>query len=288
MLFDFLKPFYYNLEKKVAAKSIPHVADIAGRMKLADFRVPESSSTSSIFDHSAWDAVLKRHVKVGAGEYGDVKKVNVVDYDGVTKDSDFAAYMDSLSKAQPDSLPGPEQLAFWMNAYNAACIHLLVKSDESRKEKLTSINQLTDDSGPVWEKEAAVIGGKGVSLNYIEHEMLRKKWAEPAVHGCIVCASASCPDLRPEAFVAAKLRAQMDDQMRGWLSNDTKGLALRDNKLTLSRIFLWFADDFNGTDGLCTFLPQFVDDEKVVQKIQKTKNAGQIRYFEYDWTMNRA
>ena len=125
-----------------------------------------------------------------------------------------------------------------MNAYNALCIGLLVDDMRTRGvgTPTASINDLGTKKAdpkngvPVWDLPAGTVGGRAVSLNEIEHAMLRAKWAEPAVHACIVCASASCPNLRAEAFAApaANLRAQMDDQLASWLANPTKGAALRE------------------------------------------------------------
>ena len=101
----------------------------------------------------------------------------------------------------------------------------------------------------MWDLPAGTVCGRKYSLNEIEHDELRKKWDEPAVHACIVCASASCPDLRPQAFVASKLREQMDDQLRAWMANPTKGFVADQGtgEIKMSRIFLWFADDFGGS-----------------------------------------
>ena len=102
-----------------------------------------------------------------------------------------------------------------------------------------------ETAGPVWDKKAGIVAGMSVSLNDIEHKQLRQVWAEPQVHACIVCASASCPNLRREAFVATKLQEQMDDQMKEWMSNPTKGLKLdtSSNRLYVSRIFFYEEED---------------------------------------------
>jgi hypothetical protein len=291
MMFDFLKPILYRAEKFVASKSIPSVVGFPNRLLLADHPVLSMQSSSSSFDHSLWDKVLKKHVHVGA-TFGVVTGVNAVDYKGISQDPNYVQYMQALETAEPDKLLPREQLAFWMNVYNAACIHLIVEYERKNQGDvggvgLESINKITDDKGPVWDKDAAVIGGVAVSLNHIEHEQLRQKWAEPAVHGCINCASASCPNLRPEAYRAADLRAQMDEQMREWLANDTKGLCLSDARcLELSRIFLWFEDDFGGWEGLREYLSAYIDDEQVAEKIRE--NQVRVRHFEYSWQMNRA
>ena len=241
---------------------------------------------------SAWDALLKKYVNTdyASNSIGDVTGIALVDYDGLGSDEKFKSYLDTLAATDVAKLPQPEQLAFWMNAYNALCISLLVNAMKQRKEAgeppLQSINDLSQPNAPVWDMPAGMVAGQRVSLNHIEHEQLRKVWDEPAVHGCIVCASASCPNLRPEAFVGTMLREQMIDQMRLWMKNDSKGLKLDGNRLILSRIFLWFGDDFGGWDGLrTTWLPQYLQDEELKAKL--AKNKLKVRFLKYSWKMNR-
>jgi hypothetical protein len=253
------------------------------------------------FDHSLWDGVLKRHVTTDV-TLGVVTGCNTVNYAALAKDDDYWAYMELLKNASVETLTKPEQLAFWMNAYNAACIHLIVqhelKMQETDKEfQLASINKISDKDGPVWDKDAAVIAGKSVSLSHIEHEQLRAKWADAAVHGCIVCASASCPNLRPEAFVVDKLAEQMEEQMKLWMLNESKGFSwstssLGGSRLELSRIFLWFAKDF-GKDWneLREYLTPFVPEEhreKMGTKAGFITDHIAVRYFDYSWAINRA
>jgi hypothetical protein len=296
MVFDFLKPYYYRVEKQVASKGIPDVGGLSNRQTLkaaaaAAVAVAADPKTGASFDHSLWDKVLKRHV-VKDCTFGQVTGCNAVNYAALAKDDDYWAYMELLKGfSDPVTLAPAEQLAFWINAYNAACIHLIVQHEKEQRQSdpdytLESINKISNGSGPVWDKPAAVIAGKSVSLNHIEHEQLRKQWAEPAVHGCIVCASASCPNLRPEAFTVVNLKAQMEDQMKEWMKNESKGFKLTGSRLELSRIFLWFANDF-GSDwnGLRKYLTAYVP-EKDQQKMTEGNIA--VRYFEYDWQINRA
>lgn len=127
-------------------------------------------------------------------------------------------------------------------------------------------------------------------LPQIEHDKLRKAWAEPAVHACIVCASASCPNLRAEAFVASRLEEQMADQLTDWLSNPTKGLRVDGpRRVHISRIFLWFEDDWHGQGGrgVLPFLRALpVLPAGAAEALKSMRTA--VRYFEYDWTINRA
>lgn len=282
MVLDFLQPFYYRIEKAGSARTIPSATDVPNRLLLADHPL---SSCHERFDHSLWDAVLKRHVK-SDHTFGEVKGVNAVDYAALASDPDYQAYLEQLAKADLEELPKAELLALWMNAYNALCIRLIVEHEKTG-DKLTSITKLSSsENGPVWDLPAGTVGGVEMALNQIEHDKLRRTWAEPAVHACIVCASASCPNLRAEAFVGDRLREQMDDQVRQWLKNTTKGLKLQGSRLTLSRIFLWFADDFGDWSGLQKWLPQYIEDKDLADKIRKGKVA--VRYFGYDWQINRA
>jgi hypothetical protein len=288
-MLDFLSPLRYALEKSVASKSIPNVSNLPNRIKVQDFL--DGNDVGETFDHSLWTAVLRRHVSAGH-TFGSVTDCHAVDYVGIARDPDFAAYLSLLQSADPTRLSNLEQLAFWMNAYNALCIATIVHHETTTGRQLASITKLTSiDKGPVWDQVVpnCQIAGRDVTLNEIEHQKLRAVWAEPRVHACIVCASASCPNLRREAFHAEAIIEQMNGQMRNWVSNPTKGLRLAPgrlrNRAVLSRIFLWFANDFGGYSGLTDWLQQFADDPRVTKDALE---AATVRYFEYDWQVNRA
>jgi len=124
---------------------------------------------------------------------------------------------------------------------------------------LKSIHELSAPKLKVWDQQAGVIGGREVTLNTVEHELLRGAWDEPNVHACIVCASASCPNLREAAFTADGLAAQMAERMQRFVGSsptrlNSKGLLFAaDGVFRLSRIFLWFWDDFGGRGDAAAF-----------------------------------
>uniref|UniRef100_A0A7R9ZL02 DUF547 domain-containing protein n=1 Tax=Craspedostauros australis TaxID=1486917 RepID=A0A7R9ZL02_9STRA len=315
------QPVLYRIEKAVSEQSIPKTNDIKGRFTWDDLaqddadeaQTNDAKATSS-FDHSLWNQVLQRHVHATPGrQVGTVQHLHTVDYEGIRKDPDFQAYLDKLKSMNqsPDIvLSRRHRLAFWMNVYNAFCISLLLQQDALPARIL----DLSASNDPVWDRVAGVVAGASFSLNQIEHDKLRKQFAIAEVHSCIVCASASCPDLRNEAFVGtAQLKLQMADQMKLWLLSTSKGMRVEDGTVTLSRIFLWFRDDFVGTrpgieqesSGETTKVlktaPSWLaasdyipgtdstgkdDDEAGKLRAMLRSQRTAIRYFEYDWSIN--
>ena len=148
---------------------------------------------------------------------------------------------------------------------------------------ITSINDLGATMAPVWKKVAGCVGGKQYSLDDIEHEVLRGTYHEPRFHACLVCASLSCPDLRREAFTADLLDQQMDDQMGTWLGNPGKGCDTDDNAdaIRISKIFLWYKCDFH--KDIKSYVSKYLDPDDA----DCAKACKHVRYFEYDWSLNR-
>jgi Protein of unknown function, DUF547 len=296
-----LRSAYYRAEKYGASKNIPSVVNIPHRSRLAD--VADSSGSS--FDHSLWNDVLTRHVAPYRHfTFGSIQDVTAVDYACIALDQSFSQYLNALATLPEPPPPGtPDHLAFWINVYNAACIHLIVQYESVSGIAISSINDLSTSDRAVWDQPAVVVAGRSYTLNDIEHVQLRQQWNEPAIHACIVCASASCPNLRWEAFdgtSAAKLQPQMQDQMVQWLSNETKGSLMRRTKysveLELSRIFLWFSDDFaqleksNGVIAYVSSLLQGGDANHADPLVSSGHGTGCpriVRYLPYDWSINR-
>ena len=148
------------------------------------------------------------------------------------------------------------------------------------------ILDLSSKERAIWDAPAGVVGGEPVSLNDVEHGKLRLVWDEPGVHACIVCASTSCPDLSSRAFVADGLAVQMEARVRAWLASPTKGCAVeRDGAVArLSRIMLWFADDFAAAGGAAAFAARYVDGASN-QAALRSKGVA-LRFFPYDWSLN--
>jgi len=288
---------YSALEHYVASGQIPQFDPSRETHTLQGPTEP----SNYVSRHQKWNTCLKRHVIShldggasstksfkGVGELRGIK-TSLVDYEGFEGDQEFREYLEEIAvEGFLEGQSHDEELATWMNAYNAFCIQRIVTAKCATGSLPQSINDLSSkEAGPVWDQQVGQVSGVTYSLNDIEHQQLRKKWSVPLLHSCIVCASNSCPDLRNEAFEAATLESQLESQFKAWLDNPKKGLSVSPDTasptVTLSRIFLWFYLDF-GTQRLGVL--------ETVSKYAPTTNTESItctktlNYFDYDWGLN--
>jgi len=239
---------------------------------------------------AAWTALLKRHVQVI-----DDGHASRVDYAGLANDrAALDAYAGSLSKmTRPgfDQLSKPRQMAFLINAYNAYTIELIL----TRYPKLASIKDLGGlFSGP-WKERFVPLFGEKVSLDQIEHEMLRApgRYDDPRIHFAVNCASIGCPMLRDEAFTAEHLDAQLDDQAKRFVGDRKRNrFDPKTHALVVSKIFDWYGGDFakghHGYTSVADFLARYADvladspgDREAIRKQQVPVGFG-----DYDWRLN--
>ncbi|TAE41088.1 MAG: DUF547 domain-containing protein [Runella slithyformis] len=220
-------------------------------------------------DHAQWNTLLKKYVS----------EKGFVDYTGFKKDAaELKKYLDLMSQNAPnDSWSKDDQLAYWINAYNAFTVQLIldnygVKSikDIGSKIKIPFVNT-------PWDVKFINIGGKKMDLNNIEHGVIRKKFAEPRIHFALVCAAKSCPKLRNEAFVGSKLNDQLDDQGRDFLNDNTKNVVSKD-KASLSKILSWYGGDFTKTMPMTDWVNKYA-------KVKMDKDAS-ISHLDYNWELN--
>jgi len=230
-------------------------------------RNDETSATS--FDFSNWDRLLHEYVDAD----GHVAYDTLLRQDRAT----FKAYLAALAKAQPDAWPQTEQLAFWINAYNSVVVAGVL--DGLSAESLLGRGKLFK----LWKVEVA---GKKRTPDEIEHKILRARFKEPRIHFSIVCASASCPKLRPEAYVAKRLEAQLTAQARAFINDPSRNKISRaDHELHLSKIFDWFKKDFEPFGGVPAFLARYADDAATRHWLL-SDTKFKIDYLDYDWTLN--
>lgn len=210
-------------------------------------------------EHSIWTVFLQKYVS-NSGH---------VDYKSIsTNKSELNNYLNQFVDASPnENWTKQEKLAYWINTYNAFTIKLIIDN--------YPVTSIKDIKSP-WDQEFIPINGEMISLNHIEHKILRNM-NEPRIHFAIVCASESCPKLLNEAFVANKLEDQLTHATKAFLSDETKN-QITENKLELSKIFKWFSKDFNQQGSLIDFLNQYTD-------VEISENA-KIKYLDYSWELN--
>lgn len=221
-------------------------------------------------DHLIWNELLQSHAKPDGR----------VDYRGFIQDKEkLEAYLRILSANPPDrqTWSQKEQLAYWINAYNAFTVKLIVdhypvKSirDLGPKLKIPLLKE-------VWNYKFFEIGGKKTSLDELEHGVLRKEFEEPRIHFAINCASVSCPPLLAEAFVADRLDEQLDLVASQFINDPVRNHISKD-QVELSSIFNWFSGDFTRKTTLIEFLNQY--------STVKISQDAQVKYLEYDWSLN--
>ena len=202
--------------------------------------------------------------------------------DNVNVDA-LSAYGQSLSAVDPSLLWPDEELAFWLNAYNAFAVILAL---DVSKEGLGSVLELK--SG--FNRTVASIGGERLSLTDIEHGKIRR-FKDPRIHGSLVCGSLSCPTLRPEPFEGSRVRAQLDDQMTRFVAGGGAVVDEESATLSLSRVFLWYGSDFVRPRRMPTLVP--ASSGAVGRAMSRWLNDHQRDWFErvepaiefqdYDW-----
>jgi hypothetical protein len=257
---------------------------LAALASLAASRAPAQSA----FDHDykAWDALLKKHVR-----WLPDNKQSRVDYAGFARDrAELKQVLDALSavpKAAFDAWSKPQRMAFLINAYNAFTVEAIL----AKWPDLKSIKELGLFNRGPWKNEFFTLLGAKRHLDWIEHEELRPKYAEPRVHAAVNCASIGCPALRSEPFTASKLESQLEDGMIRFMADRTRN-RVRDGRLEVSSIFKWFKEDFEkGQGGLsrvedvfARYATQLTD--KPDEQARLRERAMPVTHLDYDWSLN--
>ena len=241
-----------------------------------------SAFTVSAFDHSLFTQVLAAHVKDG-----------LVDYDALKTDKRLPRYLAQLAATDPATLPNDrERLAFWLNAYNAYTLDLVVKKQPKRSITQIGTGGLVLGSvlkTTAWDIPIAVVGGRKYTLNEIEHEVIRAKFKDARAHFALNCASGSCPVLRTEAYEADDLDEQLDDQGRQFLADSTKNsFDLATKTAHLSSIFKWYQGDFGASDAQALLAAAKFAPPGIRNAIEADPKAWKVKFLAYDWSLNEA
>jgi len=227
---------------------------------------PTNPLSKNAFSADDFDNVLREHVHDGR-----------VHYPAVQADQRFRLYLDLLDRVDPNQMSREDQLAFWINAYNAFAVKGI-------------LDGLTPSPYVGWfryfKSREYRVGGRRLTLSGLEHEILRAGFHEPRIHFAIVCASRSCPALRSSVYRGAHLNEQLDEAARAFINDPSRNRVDRTRKVAqLSKIFDWFEEDFSGAVGsVLAYVARYVDDPEVAKELAQP--GYRIEYLEYDWSLN--
>jgi hypothetical protein len=219
-------------------------------------------------DNSLYAGLLEKHIRQG-----------LVDYQGLARDKAILdQYLEALSRIEPESLTPNHELAYWINAYNAWTIKLILTAYPD----ISSIKDLGSFLRSPWKISFVKVGERTLTLDNIEHDIIRPKFADPRIHFAINCAAVSCPPLWPVPFEGQRIDEQLDAATLAFI-NDPEQTYMQGDRLFVTRIFRWFAKDFNGNPQ--DFVLRYAKGDFAESLASNQKNIRVI-YQSYDWSLN--
>lgn len=233
-------------------------------------------STAKI-DFSAWDTLLKRYVRPGADG------VNRVDYAafGRSDKATLSKVIRDLSSLPISTYNRGEQFAYWVNLYNAVTVQVILDHHPVESIRDVDISPGLFSDGP-WGRELVTVEGEALSLNDIEHRILRPVWRDPRIHYAVNCASIGCPNLATQAYEAERLEVMLEAAAKAYI-NDPRGVSISGKKVTVSKIYDWFQEDFGGsTRSVLAHLKRYA----APALAERLEAIGDIDDARYDWSLN--
>lgn len=258
----------------------------------ADLRAQTLASPrepAGTFDYSSYAEVLRSFVS----------EAGLVDYAALAQRREpldrFVSQLAAVDPRQLEQSPKPAQLAFWINAYNALTLRVVLDHYPIRagffRSLLYPANSIRQIPG-VWDEIRFTVAGRERTLDEIEHQILRRRFHEPRIHFALVCAALGCPPLRREPYEERRLEEQLDDQVRRFLTDPRKFQWDEERRmLRISPIFRWFEEDFSGAcpeggggrSAVLCFLQRYLP---ASQRRLLSSSSLRIEYLDYDWSLN--
>jgi hypothetical protein len=232
-----------------------------------------------VVDHSDWDLILQRYIKTS-----HPSGINRLQYSNVSeKDRNILKrYLRKMQAVSVSSLNRSEQKAFWINLYNGLTVNIILEHYPVKSIRDIDISPGLFSNGP-WDAKLLQIEVQKLSLNDIEHRILRPIWQDNRVHYAVNCASLGCPDLQPQAYIAKNLDQMLDKAAQDFI-NHPRGVSFAGNRLTVSSIYFWFQSDFGDSEkGIIQHLNKYLSPENL-NKLRTLRNLD-IKH-QYDWTLN--
>lgn len=238
----------------------------------------DPGSTEQI-DHTEWNRFLEHYLQQG------VDGINRVRYSSVsTADrQQLRHYIAALEEIPIRRYSPDEQLAYWINLYNAVTVEVVLQHYPVTSIRDIDISPGFFADGP-WGKKLLTIEEQALSLNDIEHRILRPLWQDPRLHYALNCASIGCPNLSNNAYHSGTIDSRLDQAAIAYI-NDPRGASIKDGKLTVSSLYNWYRDDFGTSDGAVIDHLQHYASPELQDALSGT---DRIAGYEYDWSLNDA
>lgn len=254
------------------------IATAAPKADLWGFWQASNADSIESISHSPWQSLLDRYV-----DAEHPSGITRFDYAAVSEADQQAldAYLLQLQEVDPRAYRKSEQMAYWLNLYNALTVQRVLAAYPV--DTILKVDGGFFRRGP-WNKKYLTIAGQKLSLNDIEHRILRPIWNDPRIHFAVNCASIGCPNLQPTVYAASELERQLDKAAVDYLTH-ARGMELVSNELLkLSQIFEWYSDDFGGAESaVLKSLLQYLPSDAAPRLADF---SGNIEY-QYDWDLNQ-
>lgn len=235
------------------------------------------ASTISV-DHQSFDQFLEKYRSIGPQD------IALIAYASVSKEdhASLQSYLTDLQKVETHLLNRQEQFVFWVNLYNSATIDLILRYKPEESIRDINISPGFFSSGP-WGKAFLQVRGKELSLDNIEHGILRPLWKDPRTHYVLNCASLGCPDIPERALKTEGLENTLNAAARIYINHPRAVRFNNDQSVTLSKIYDWFESDFGGTRAkTLAHIKAYTDTDEAKRLDQTTAISG----YRYDWSLN--
>lgn len=251
----------------------------APQAELIPFWNKSNPANKAKINHSSWQFILNRYLN--ANHRSGINRFNYAKLKKNRADKrKFNRYLSSMQGLNPRKYSKAEQKAYWINFYNALTVKVIL--DNYPVKSITKIHNSWFAFGP-WDDVHAKVAGKKLTLNNIEHGILRPIWQDNRIHYAVNCASLGCPNLAAKAYNAANTEKLLEKAAKDYI-NHSRGVEFKNGKLLLSSIYDWYKVDFGGNKrSLIKHLRKYAN-SKLAKRLQGYK--GSIGY-DYDWKLNK-
>jgi hypothetical protein len=259
------------------ALCIPCAEAFAPKSELWERWAAHSPSATAAIDHSVWDAFLADNLVSNADGVNRVAYAKIGEADRKGLDD----YLSALSAVRIGEFSRDQQRAYWINLYNALTVDVVLEHYPVDSIRDISISPGFFSVGP-WGKKLIRVDGEELSLDDIEHRILRPIWKDPRIHYALNCAALGCPKLMGVAFTASNTEELLERGAKDYINSEYGAYVDRDARLFASSLYDWYQQDFGGDEtGVIDHLRLYAGPELA----RKLEGITEVYDFDYDWTL---